>query len=161
MADIRFIGEELAQAGAHGFCSNNTIPSFFGFDLKTLRPKPDIGGMTSYSGYSGPGIKPIALRAVIEICQSTGLSVMASGGIASGFDAAEFMLLGAPVVQVGTEAMLRGFGLVDKMQQELQEFMGWHGFATAADFIGHCRDKATSCCPGNGKPCRLLPAHWG
>jgi len=116
VADIRFIGEELAQAGAHGFCAINTIPSFFGFDLKTLRPKPDIGGRTSYSGYSGPGIKPIALRAVIEICQSTGLSVMASGGIASGFDAAEFMLLGAPVVQVGTEAMLRGFGLVDKMQ---------------------------------------------
>jgi dihydropyrimidine dehydrogenase (NAD+) subunit PreA len=144
VADIRYIGEELAQAGAHGFCAINTIPSFFGFDLHTLRPKPDIGGMTSYGGYSGPGIKPIALRAVSELCQSPGLPVMASGGIASGFDAAEFMLLGAPVVQVGTEVMLRGFGLVDRMQQELREFMGWHGFTTPADFIGRCRDTATS-----------------
>jgi NAD-dependent dihydropyrimidine dehydrogenase PreA subunit len=134
----------LAQAGAHGFCAINTIPSFFGFDLKTLRPQPDIGGMTSYGGYSGPGIKPIALRAVSELCQSPGLPVMASGGISNGFDAAEFMLLGAPVVQVGTEAMLRGFGLVDKMQQELRDFMGWHGFNTPVDFIGHCREKATS-----------------
>ena len=76
--------------------------------------------MTSYGGYSGPGIKHVSLRAVSEICQSPGLPVMASGGIASGgiasgFDAAEFMLLGAPVVQIGTEAMLRGFGLVDRM----------------------------------------------
>jgi len=100
--------------------------------------------MISYGGYSGPGIKPVSLRAVSEICQSPGLPVMASGGIASGFDAAEFMLLGAPLVQVGTEAMLRGFGLVDRMQQELREFMGWHGFTCTADFIGRCGDKATS-----------------
>ncbi len=144
VADIRQIAEELAQAGAHGFCAINTIPSFFGFDLHTLRPKPEIGGMTSYGGYSGLGIKPIALRAVCEICQSPGLPVMASGGIASGFDAAEFMLLGAPLVQVGTEAMLQGFGLVNRMQQELREFMGWHGFANPGDFIGRCRNKATS-----------------
>lgn len=144
MADIRHIAEELALAGAHGFCAINTLPSFFGFNLKTLRPKPDIGGLTSYGGYSGPGIKPIALRAVSEICQSPGLPVMAGGGIANGFDAAEFMLLGAPVVQVGTEAMLRGFGLVTRMQQVLQEFKGWHGFATPADFIGLCRNMVTS-----------------
>lgn len=144
VADIRHIGEELAKAGAGGFCAINTIPSLFGFDLKTLRPKPDIGGLTSYGGYSGPGIRPIALRAVSELCQSPGLPVMASGGIASGFDAVEFMLLGAPLVQVGTEVMLRGFGLIDRMQQELREFMEWHAFKRPADFIGLCRDKATS-----------------
>jgi Pyruvate/2-oxoacid:ferredoxin oxidoreductase delta subunit len=99
--------------------------------------------MTSYGGYSGSGIKPIALRAVSELCQSPGLPVMACGGIVNGFDAAEFMLLGAPVVQVGTEVMLRGFGIVDKMQQDLREFMEWHDFASPADFIGRCRDRAT------------------
>lgn len=144
VANIRHIAEGLALAGAHGFCAINTIPSFFGFDLRTLRPKPDINGKTSYGGYSGPGIKPIALRAVSEICQSPGLPVMASGGIANGFDAVEFMLLGAPVVQVATEVMLRGFGIIDRMQQEMREFMGWHGFAAPIDFIGRCRDTATS-----------------
>ena len=144
VADIRHIAEELAQAGAHGFCAINTIPSFFGFDLKTLRPKPDIGGMTSYGGYSGPGIKPIALRAVSELCQSPGLPVMASGGITNGFDATEFMLLGAPVVQVGTEVMLRGFGVIDRMQQDMREFMEWHNFTSPSDFIGHSRDRVTS-----------------
>ncbi len=144
VADIRYIAEELAQAGAHGFCAINTIPSFFGFDLTTLRPRPDIGGMTSYGGYSGPGIKPIALRAVSEICNSPGLPVMACGGIANGFDAAEFMLLGAPVVQVGTEVMLRGFGVIDRMRQDLLTFMEWHSFSSLTDFIGLCRDRVTS-----------------
>jgi dihydropyrimidine dehydrogenase (NAD+) subunit PreA len=144
VADIRYVAEELAQAGAHGFCAINTVPSFFGFDLRTLRPKPDISGMTSYGGYSGPGIKPIALRAVSELCQSPGLPVMACGGIATGFDAAEFMLLGAPVVQVGTEVMLRGFEVVDRMQHDLREFMEWHGFTSPADFIGRCRNRAIS-----------------
>lgn len=143
VADIRHIAEELAAVGADGFCAINTVPSFFGFDLRTLRPRPDIGGFTSYGGYSGPGIKPLALRAVSELCQSPGLPVMASGGIANGFDAAEFMLLGAPVVQVCTEVMLKGFGVVEKMMAELEEFMGWHGFKEADDFIGIRRNAAT------------------
>lgn len=153
VANIRHIAEELARAGAHGFCAINTIPSFFGFDLHTLRPRPDIGGKTSYGGYSGPGIKPIALRAVSELCQSPGLPVMACGGVASGFDAAEFMLLGAPVVQVGTAVMLRGFGVVDKMQQDLRKFMEWHTFTNPTDFIGRCRDQVTrfEALPGDQK----------
>ncbi len=144
VANIRFIAEELATAGAHGFCAINTVPSFFGFDLRTLRPKPDVDGVTSYGGYSGPGIKPIALRAVAELGQSPGLPVMACGGIANGFDAAEFMLLGAPLVQMGTEVMLRGFGIITEMQQQLQTFMEWHGFSEPADFIGRCSDTITS-----------------
>jgi dihydropyrimidine dehydrogenase (NAD+) subunit PreA len=144
VADIRHIGEELARSGAAGFCAINTVPSFFGFDLKTLRPRPDIGGMTSYGGYSGSGIKPIALRAVAELCQSPGLPVMACGGIVSGYDAAEFMLLGAPVVQVGTEVMLRGFGIVSEMKRDLETFMEWHGFRTLSDFTGIRRDTVTS-----------------
>jgi dihydropyrimidine dehydrogenase (NAD+) subunit PreA len=144
VADIRSIGQAVAGAGADGICAINTIPSLFGIDLKTLRPLPDIGGLTSYGGYSGPGIKPIALRAVSELCRDPGLPVMACGGISSGFDAAEFLLLGAPLVQVCTEVMLKGFGVIDRMKGELREFMGWHGYTALADFIGACRDSVTS-----------------
>jgi len=143
-ADIRTIGEAVAEAGADGICAINTIPSLFGIDLKTLRPRPDIGGSTSYGGYSGPGIKQIALRAVSELCREPGLPVMACGGISSGFDAAEFLLLGAPVAQACTEVMLKGFGVIERMKRELQEFMGWHGFTALSDFLGVCRDSVTS-----------------
>ncbi|MFA7002053.1 MAG: NAD-dependent dihydropyrimidine dehydrogenase subunit PreA, partial [Candidatus Omnitrophota bacterium] len=144
VADIRHIGEAVARAGADGLCAINTLPSFFGFDLKSLRPKPDICGLTAYGGYSGPGIKPLALRAVMSLCQSPGLPVMASGGIASGFDAAEFMLSGAPVVQVGTEVMLRGYGIIRQMRDELCEFMEWHHFAQTSDFIGRCKNSVVA-----------------
>ena len=144
VADIQHIGEAVAGAGAHGLCAINTIPSLFGFDLKTLRPKPDIDGLTSYGGYSGTGIKPIALRAVAALCQSPGLPVMACGGIGSGFDAVEFMLLGAPLVQVCTEVMLRGYNVVTRMKEDIATFMGWHGFTRTSDFIGRCRDQITT-----------------
>jgi dihydropyrimidine dehydrogenase (NAD+) subunit PreA len=144
VTDIRSIGEAVAGAGADGICAINTIPSLFGFDLKTLRPLPDIGGSTSYGGYSGPGIKPMALRAVSELCREPGLPVMACGGVSSGFDAAEFLLLGAPVVQVCTEVMLKGFGIIDRMKEELREFMGWHGYAALTDCLGACRHSVTT-----------------
>ncbi len=140
VADIQHIGRAVAASGAHGLCAINTMPALFGFDLKTLRPKPDVDGRTAFGGYSGVGIKPIALRAVAMLCQAPALPVMASGGIASGFDAAEFMLLGAPVVQVCTAVMLRGFDVVRRMQAQLLEFMSWHGFSQTADFVGRCRE---------------------
>lgn len=156
VSDIRSIGEAVAGAGADGICAINTIPSLFGIDLKTLHPLPDVGGSTAYGGYSGPGIKPIALRAVCELQREPGLPIMACGGISSGFDAAEFMLLGAPVVQVCTEVMLRGVGVIDRLKQELRQFMGWHGFAGLADFIGACRDRVTSFGALDAN-CRALP----
>ena len=142
--DIREIGEAVAAAGADAISAINTVPSFFGIDLKSLRPKPDIAGDTAYGGYSGAGIKPIALRAVSILCQSPALPVMAGGGICNGFDAAEFMLIGAPLVQVCTEVMLHGFAVVEKMQDELKEFMGWHGFSDTGQFTGLCRERVTS-----------------
>lgn len=141
VADISGIANAVAKAGARGLCAINTMPSFFGFDLKTLCPKPNVNGMTAFGGYSGVGIKPIALRAVAMLCQSPALPVMACGGVSSGFDAAEFMLLGAPVVQVCTEVMLKGFGVVRRMRDELAKFMEWHGFGGPAEFTGRGLDR--------------------
>jgi dihydropyrimidine dehydrogenase (NAD+) subunit PreA len=141
VADIQHIGEAVAKAGADGICAINTVPSMFGFDLKTLRPKPDIHGMTAFGGYSGLGIKPIALRAVASLCRSPGIPVMACGGIQSGYDAAEFMLLGAPVCQVCTAVMVKGYGIIKGMQKDLSEFMEWHGFEHTEAFIGRCKDQ--------------------
>ena len=144
VGDIRFIGESIAGAGADGLVAVNTLPSLFGIDLKTLRPKPDVHGRTAYGGYSGPGIKPIALRAVATLCRSPGLPLMASGGISSGFDAAEFMLLGAHAVQVCTAVMLNGYDIVSGMIDDLSEFMAWHEFESPRDFIGTCNDMVVS-----------------
>jgi dihydropyrimidine dehydrogenase (NAD+) subunit PreA len=134
--DISHVGAAVAAAGAAGLTAINTIPSIMGFDLETLAPRPDVGGYSTYGGYSGPGIKPIALRCVGELVSSPRLPVMGCGGISSGQDAVEFMLMGAPVVQVCTAVMLDGYGVIDRWLAEIDEFMAHHGFTAIADFVG-------------------------
>ena len=135
VADICYIGEIVAKVGADGICAINTFPSIMGFDLKTLEPKPSIDGYTTAGGYSGPGLKPIALRCVSDLVENPGLPVMACGGVSSGSDAIEFILIGAPIVQVCTAVMLKGYSVISQMQNELKEFMKWHKFSSVADFL--------------------------
>ena len=135
-ADIAFIGRAVAEAGADGLCAINTCPSIVGIDLQTLLPRPAVNGRTAAGGYSGPGLKPIALRCVSDLVKQPGLPVMACGGVASGLDAAEFMLLGAPVVQVCTAVMLHGYAVLERMKHELRQFMSEHDFNAPGDFLG-------------------------
>jgi len=136
VADISYIGKAAASAGADGFCAINTYPSFMGFDLNTLLPKASVNGYTAFGGYSGAGLKPIALRAVSNLATNPGLPVMACGCISNGYDAAEFMLLGAPVVQICTAVMLNGFNVVKTMKLQLTEFMHRHNFGRIEDLCG-------------------------
>jgi dihydropyrimidine dehydrogenase (NAD+) subunit PreA len=136
VTDISHIGEAVARAGADGVSAINTFPSVMGFDLRTLKPRPSVGGRTTPGGYSGPGLKPIALRCVSDLAKSPGLPIMGCGGISSGYDTAEFILLGASIVHVCTAVMLKGYSIVSRMEDELREFMGWHGFESIGDFLG-------------------------
>lgn len=136
VTNISFIGEAIAKAGADGICAINTYPSLMGFDLNKLAPKPSVNGFVTSGGYSGKGIKPIALRCVNELVNSPSLPIMGGGGISSGLDAIEFMFVGAPIVQVCTAVMLNGYSIIDKMKNELCDFMKKHNFSCTRDFIG-------------------------
>src|SRR5262249_8129697 len=65
---------------------------------RTRRPRLGAG----FGGLSGPAIKPIALRLVCQAAHAVKIPVIGLGGIATGEDAAEFMIAGARAVQVGT-----------------------------------------------------------
>jgi dihydropyrimidine dehydrogenase (NADP+)/dihydropyrimidine dehydrogenase (NAD+) subunit PreA len=58
------------------------------------------------------------------------------GGIESGEDAAQFILLGADTVQVCTGVMKSGYECVRPMCDQLLAFMAKHKFANLADFRG-------------------------
>lgn len=53
-------------------------------------------------GYSGPGIMPVALRMVYEVCHSVDVPVIGMGGISTFEDALQFIMAGAQAVAVGT-----------------------------------------------------------
>ena len=64
-------------------------------------------------------------------------SLSAIGGVETGDDAAEFLLMGASTIQVCTGVMIHGYGLVQTMCEQLSAFMDKHGFTTIDEFRGH------------------------
>jgi dihydropyrimidine dehydrogenase (NADP+)/dihydropyrimidine dehydrogenase (NAD+) subunit PreA len=113
-----------------------------GVNLETLRPEPSVEGYTTPGGYSCKAIMPVALRMCMEIAQLIrsefpGRSLSGIGGIESGRDAAQFLLLGCDTVQVCTYVMKVGYRCVKEMCDELAAFMERHKFRTPADFKGH------------------------
>lgn len=130
------------QAGCQGISAINTIRSVIGVDLKTLRPEPSVEGFTTAGGYSSQAILPIALRMCMEVAtvirdEFPERTLSGIGGIETGRDAAQFILLGSHCVQVCTGVMKVGYRCVQAMCEELLEFMDEHGFQTLDDFRGH------------------------
>jgi dihydroorotate dehydrogenase (NAD+) catalytic subunit len=93
--------EPLARAaeenGADALSLVNTFISL-AIDARTRRTRIGAG----FGGLSGPAIKPIALRLVCQAARAVRIPVVGLGGIATGVDAAEFLIAGASAVQVGT-----------------------------------------------------------
>ena len=130
------------RAGADGIAAINTIRSVLGVDLKSLRPEPCVEGYTTPGGYSCQAVKPIALRNCMEIAtliknEFADRTLSGIGGVETGQDAAEFILLGSDTVQVCTGVMKMGYGMVKPMIEQLSEFMDEHGFNSIDDFKGH------------------------
>lgn len=150
--------EAALRAGCEGVSAINTILCVMGIDLETLRPEPTVEGYTVPGGYSCKAVRPIALRMVMElgtlmfggnsghaIGKGEGNAIAgkypdrtlsAIGGIETGADAAQFILLGAQTVQVCTGVMKFGYGMVKSLCDELSAFMDKHGFASIEEFRG-------------------------
>jgi dihydroorotate dehydrogenase subfamily 1 len=129
------------RAGCHGVSAINTIRSVMGVNLDTLRPEPNVEGYTTPGGYSSKAVKPIALRMVMEIAQLIkkefpGRSLSGMGGVETGADAAQFILLGSNTVQVCTGVMKFGYGMIKELNEGLLAFMEKKGFSTIDDFRG-------------------------
>ncbi|KAJ8648439.1 hypothetical protein MRB53_001462 [Persea americana] len=132
------------KSGCEGVSAINTITSVMGIDLKTLRPEPCVEGYSTPGGYSCKAVHPIALAKVMQIAQMmksefnlNEYSLSGIGGVETGGDAAEFILLGANTVQVCTGVMMHGYGVVKKLCDELKEFMRKHDFSSIEDFRGY------------------------
>src|ERR1041385_7401659 len=129
------------KGGATGLRAINPIRSVMSVNLDTLRPEPTVEGFTTPGGYSSKAVKPIALRMCMEIAQVIrsefpDRTLSGLGGIESGNDAAEFILLGSDTVQVCTGVMKFGYECVKPMCEQLLAFMAKHKFETLADFRG-------------------------
>lgn len=143
ITDITQPAKVALRSGCEGISAINTIMSVMGINLNTLHPEPCVEGYSTPGGYSAKAVHPIALAKVMSIAQmmkaeygGKDYSLSGIGGVETGGDAAEFILLGSNTVQVCTGVMMHGYGLVKKLCAELQDFMTMHNFSSIEDFRG-------------------------
>jgi dihydroorotate dehydrogenase subfamily 1 len=135
-------GRAALSAGVNGLSAINTILCVMSVNLQTLRPEPTVEGFTTPGGYSCKAVRPIALRMVMELAQMMRNSGYADrtisgiGGIETGDDAAQFILLGAHTVQVCTGVMIHGYKLIHELKAGLLKFMEKHRFTSIDEFCG-------------------------
>ncbi len=133
VSNIVEIAKAVEDAGADGLAAINTVQSLMGVDLDTFEPMPNVNGKTTFGGYSGMAVKPIGLRCVAQIRQHSNLPILGIGGISNWHDAAEYITLGADVVQVCTEVMVNGYGIINAMKKGLLQYLEAKGFNSPSD----------------------------
>ncbi len=133
VARIEPLAKASEDSGASAVSLVNTFVAL-AVDVHTRRPRIGAG----FGGLSGPAIKPIALRMVYEASRAVKIPVIGLGGIASGEDAAEFLIAGATAVEVGT-ANFWDPGATARIARELDEFLKEEKIASVRDIVGTLR----------------------
>ncbi len=136
VTDIVEIARRVKNGGADGITASNTIPALMGIDLETLQPIPSVKGYSTYSGLSGPAIKPISLKVISEIAKNVDILISGTGGCGNWRDAVEFMAVGAGTVQMGTAPMRYGFRIIDDLISGLYHYLEKKGFESPSDIVG-------------------------
>ena len=130
VTDIVSIAKACEDAGADGISLINTLLGMR-IDLKTK--KPVIAN--KMGGFSGPAIKPIALRMVYQVYEAVNIPIIGMGGVSSAEDVLEFMLAGATAVEVGAANLIDPFAC-KKIVENLPLVMEKYGINKLSDIIG-------------------------
>lgn len=130
VTDIVSIAKACEDAGADGISMINTMLGMR-IDLKTK--KPIIAN--KMGGFSGPAIKPVALRMVYQVYDAVKIPIVGMGGISTAEDVIEMMLAGATAVQVGAANLVDPY-CCKEIIEKLPEVMHKYGINNLKDIIG-------------------------
>lgn len=135
--DLVAVAHAVRKAGADAISLVNTFQAT-SINIETGRPVFD----NIRAGLSGPGIKPIALRMVMDVCQSMKalpeneqIPVIGLGGISTWQDAVEFIMAGASAIEVGT-ATFADPTCMNRIVEGLHAFMERKGYKTIEEMRG-------------------------
>ncbi len=101
VTDIKSIALAAQNSGADAVVLINTLLGM-AIDIKTRRPVLH----NNTGGYSGPAVKPVALRMVAECSQVLDIPIIGCGGISTYEDVLEFMIAGSSAVEIGTASLI-------------------------------------------------------
>ncbi len=133
VTDIVEVARAVKRSGADALTASNSIQALMGVDIRTFVPYPQLDGRSTYSGLTGPAIKPITLRTIAEIARNVDIPILGTGGASTWSDAVEFMAVGAGVVQFCTAVMHHGFRIIDDLKSGMSHYLDDMGFASVED----------------------------
>lgn len=130
VTDISEIAAACEEAGADGLTMINTL---LGMVVDTRTGRPIVS--TQMGGFSGPAIKPVALRMVYQAYEKVKIPIIGVGGVTCADDVIEMMSVGAAAVQVGSQTLVDPWAC-QKIVEELPERMDKYGIQTLSGIIG-------------------------
>ena len=124
---------KLAQdAGADGLTMINTLGH--GMVIDPIAKRPIL--RNNFGGMSGPWIKPLAIKLIRDAYLAVDIPILGTGGVSNGLDAVEMMMAGASAVAIGTAVYDQGLDVFRDAKEEMDRFMGEHGYSDYPDLIG-------------------------
>lgn len=130
VTDITEIAKACEAAGADGLSLINTLLGMR-IDLKTKKPVL----ANKAGGFSGPAIKPVAVRMVYQVYEAVKIPIVGMGGISTAEDVIEMMLAGASAVEVGAANLVEPFACKNIIE-DLPRVMQKYGIDNLKDIIG-------------------------
>ena len=130
VTDIASIAKACEAAGADGISLINTL---MGMRIDLRKKKPLLANKTG--GYSGPAIKPVAVRMVYQVYDAVKIPIVGMGGVSTAEDVIEMMLAGATAVQVGAANLVNPFACKEIIE-DLPRVMEKYNIQSLTDIIG-------------------------
>lgn len=130
VTDITEIAKAAVSGGADALSLINTLR---GMKIDIHNRKAILAN--KIGGYSGPGIMPIAVRMVYEVCKAVDIPVIGMGGISDFEDALEFIMAGATAVAVGTANFSNPYATIEIIEG-IQKYMSENHIASIDEIRG-------------------------
>ena len=108
VTDIVSIAKACEAGGADGVSLINTL---MGMRIDLKSKKPIIANKTG--GFSGPAIKPVAVRMIYQVYEAVKIPIVGMGGVSTAEDVIELMLAGATAVEVGAANLVNPYAARD------------------------------------------------
>jgi dihydroorotate dehydrogenase (NAD+) catalytic subunit len=134
VTSIGDIAKAVEAGGADGITAVNTLLGMH-VDWRTRKP----GLAFVYGGYSGVGLKPVAMRCAWVCAKAVQIPIIGCGGISTVDDVLEFLVAGCSAVQIGT-ANFSNPALMAELPAQLEERLSEAGVASIRDLIGSIED---------------------
>jgi len=130
VTDIASIARAVEAGGADGISLINTL---IGMKIDIHKRRAVLA--RKMGGFSGPAIKPVAVRMVYQVSNATNLPIIGLGGIMTGDDAIEFMMAGANAIAVGTANLLNPRATMDVLDG-IKKYMNSYNILDINEIVG-------------------------